>query len=144
MAAVRPVDWVRREGMVLESARGPLPNLAEWIAGEPIRGSWWSHPANHEIYAALQQVRNSPSVVTTRLVNGKVTLIHRRLWPALVRAAGRLPRDRLAAVHEEHTASGAHQKTEIAFPSWVPREIRAEAKGLTLEDALGQLPMCLR
>ena len=141
---VGPVDWVRREGMVLESARGPLPNLAEWIAGEPIRGSWWSHPASHEIFAAIQQVRDSPSVVATHLVNGKITLIHRRLWPALVRAADRLPRGRLAAVHEEHTPSGAHQKIEIAFPAWVPRETRAVAKGLTLEDALGQLPMCLR
>lgn len=144
MAAVRPVDWVRREGMVLESARGPLPNLAEWIAGEPIRGSWWSHPASHEIFAAIQQVRDSPSVVATRLVNGKVTLIHRRLWPALVRGAERLPRDRLAAVHEEHTPSGAHQKREILFPDWVPRQIRAEARRLTLEDALERLPGCLR
>ena len=38
---------------MLQSARGPLPNLAEWIAGEPIRGSWWGHPCGHETFAAL-------------------------------------------------------------------------------------------
>ena len=60
---MRPLDWVRREGIVLESARGPVPNLADVVAGEPITGSWWSHPASHEIYAAIQQVRDSPVVV---------------------------------------------------------------------------------
>jgi hypothetical protein len=27
------------EGMLLESAHGPIPNCAELVAGEPIRGS---------------------------------------------------------------------------------------------------------
>ena len=49
----------------MESARGPVPNLADVVAGEPITGSWWSHPASHEIYAAIQQVRDSPVVVAT-------------------------------------------------------------------------------
>jgi hypothetical protein len=41
-----PLAWVREQGVVLQSARGPVPNLAEQIAGEPIRGSWWAtHPA---------------------------------------------------------------------------------------------------
>jgi hypothetical protein len=31
-----PLDWVCEQGVVLQSARGPLPNLAEQIAGEPI------------------------------------------------------------------------------------------------------------
>src|SRR5438132_12033702 len=94
-------------GMVLESARGPLPNVAEMIAGEPISGSWWSHPASHAIFDALNALADSPDVVRMRLVNGKVTLVHRRLWPALVRVADRFPVQRLAAIHEEHTSSGA-------------------------------------
>jgi hypothetical protein len=28
--------------MLLESARGPLPNVAEVVAGERVRGSWWA------------------------------------------------------------------------------------------------------
>jgi hypothetical protein len=137
---VGPLDWVRREGIVLESARGRLPNLAEFVAGEPITGSRWSHPASHNIYAAIQQVRDSPVVVATRLVNGKVTLIHRRLWPALARLADRLPPERLAAIHEEHTPAGAHGKKETPFHDWLPPEVSVAAGRLTDKDALKVLP----
>jgi hypothetical protein len=115
---VEPLEWVREQGIVLQSARGPVPNLAEYVAGEPIRGSWWGHASGHEIFAVLSRVLNSPEVIATRLVNGKVTLIHRRLWPALVRVADRFPKERWAAVDEEHTASGAHRTIEIPFPEW--------------------------
>jgi hypothetical protein len=121
--------------MVFESARGPLKSLAERVAGEPIRGSWWSHPASHEIFAAIETVRKSPAVVATRLVNSKVTLIHRRLWPAVVRIADQLPTERLAALHEEHTLSGAHRTIEVRFPYWVPDEIQMDAKRLTVGAA---------
>ena len=141
---VEPLEWVREQGIVLQSARGPVPNLAEYIAGEPIRGSWWGHASGHEIFAVLSRVLNSPDVIATRLVNGKVTLIHRRLWPALVRLADRFPKERLAAVDEEHTASGAHRTTEIPFPEWVPAQEITAARLLTVDDALAQLPACLR
>jgi hypothetical protein len=36
-------------GMLLQSARGPLPNVAELVAGEPIKGSWWGHPKGHPL-----------------------------------------------------------------------------------------------
>ena len=139
-----PLDWVRDQGIVLQSARGPVPNLAEYVAGQPIRGSWWGHEAGHEIFAVLGQVLASDEVVATRLVKGKVTLVHRRLWPALVRVAGRFPAERLAAIDEQHTASGAHRKIEIPFPDWVPAEDRAAAAHLSSEEALAQLPACLR
>ena len=47
-------------GVLLESARGPIPNVAELIAGEPISGSWWAHPASHAIIAAINAVADSP------------------------------------------------------------------------------------
>src|SRR4051794_28866792 len=118
--SVDPLAWVCEQGVVLQSARGPLPNLAELIAGEPIRGSWWGHAAGHEIFAALTRLHASGDVVATRLVGGRITLIHRRVWPALVRVADRFPPDRLASVDEQHTATGAHRTVEIAFPEWVP------------------------
>jgi hypothetical protein len=130
--------------MVFESAHGPLPSLAERVAGEPIGGSWWSHPASHEIFAAIQVVRESAVVVATRLVNGKVTLIHRRLWPALVQVADQLPHERLAALHEEHTPSGAHRTMEVPFPNWLSEEIQSEGKQLSVYAAFQQLPPCLR
>jgi len=131
-------------GMMLESARGPLPNVAEMIAGESIRGSWWGHPAGHAIFAALNSLAASPDVVRTRLVRGKVTLVHRRLWPALVRVSERLPLDGLAVIHEEHTTSGAHRVREQPFPSWVPADVLQAAEELSMDDAFAELPECLR
>jgi hypothetical protein len=131
-------------GMLLESARGPLPNVAEMIAGEAIRGSWWAHPRSHAIFAGINTLAESPDVVRTRLVNGKVTLVHRRVWPALVRVADRFPAARLAAIVEEHTATGAHRVTEQPFPDWVPGDVRGAAAKLSIDGALAALPECLR
>jgi hypothetical protein len=143
LGQVDPMAALIEHGMLLESARGPLPNVAEMIAGEPIRGSWWSHPAGHAIFAALNSLAESPDVVRTRLVNGKVTLVHRRLWPAMVRAADRLPLDGLAAIREEHTTSGAHRVREQPFPTWVPADVLQAAKDLSMDDAFAKLPECL-
>lgn len=137
---MEPMVALVEHGMLLESARGPIPNVAEMVAGEPIRGSWWSHPSSHAIFDVLNVLAGSPDVVRTRLVNGKVTLIHRRLWPALARLADRLPVERLATIHEEHTASGAHRKREQPFPEWVPEDAELAAKHLSEDDAVSQLP----
>ena len=120
---------VIEQGVLLESARGPVPNVAELVAGEPIRGSWWAHGSSHAIFDALNELAGSPDVVRTRLIGGKVTVIHRRLWPALVRLADRLPVERLAALHEEHTPSGAHRVSEQPFPEWVPEDVVQTAIG---------------
>jgi len=130
--------------MLLESARGPLPNVAEMIAGEPIRGSWWGHPASHAIFDALNVLAESPDVVRTRLVNGKVTLVHRRLWPALARVADRFPPKSVTAIHEEHTITGAHRVRERPFADWVPHDVLQAAQDLSEDDAFAELPEFLR
>jgi hypothetical protein len=130
-------------GMLLESARGPLPNVATLVAGEPIKGSWWGHPRGHEIFNTLAELYESDDVVRMRLVNGKVTLVHRRVWPALVRVAERFTPQQLAVLHEEHTASGAHRVVEQPFPDWVPADVAAAAADLSPAEALAQLPPCL-
>jgi hypothetical protein len=114
------------------------------IAGEPIRGSWWNHPASRSIFDALNLLAASPDVVRMRLVNGKLTLVHRRLWPALVRIAGRLPAENLAAIHEEHTASGAHRERTEAYPDGVPHDVLRAAEALSVQDALTELPAHFR
>ena len=131
-------------GMLLESAHGPLPNVAELIAGERISGSWWAHPSSHAIFDAINALAESPDVVRTRLVNGKVTLIHRRVWPAVVRVADGFPVERLAAIREEHTAIGAHRVLKQDFPDWVPSEVLRDAERLSEDAALADLPACLR
>jgi hypothetical protein len=138
------IAWVEAQGIVLQSARGPLPNVAEFIAGEPIRGSWWGHHAGKEIYEILNALDESPDIVTTRLVDAKVTLIHSRVWPAIVRAAATIGAGRLAAVHHEHTTSGTHRRFEVDFPLWVPSDVRERAAELSLDQAFAQLPNCLQ
>ncbi len=137
------VAFVTRRGMVLESGRGPISSLAEAVAGEPVRGSWWGHDKSHEIFAATRAVRASPEVLVCRLVQGKVTYVHRRLWPALARLAHKIGKGRLAAIREEHTASGAHRVTSTPFVRWVPAEIFKTAKQLSEEEARSQLGACL-
>jgi hypothetical protein len=131
-------------GMLLASARGPIPNVAEIVAGEPIKGSWWGHPAGHDIFGVLNDLAASPDVVRLRLVRGRVTLVHRRLWPALVRLEDRFDPATLAAIDEEHTPSGRHRTTATAFPDWVPAEVMQEASRLSEDEALALLPDCLR
>jgi len=133
------VAFVELHGITLESAGGPVPNLAEAVAGERIRGSWWGHPKGHDIFAATRVVRDSPDVLVFRLLGGRVTYIHRRLWPAVVRLADKLGKDRLTAIGEEHTASGAHQVAETPFPQWVPQEVQAIADRLSEQEAISQL-----
>jgi hypothetical protein len=133
------IAFVRSHGIVLESARGSVPNLAEAVAGERIQGSWWGHSKGHDIFVATRAVRDSPDVLVCRLVGGKVTYIHRRLWPVVIRLADKLDKDLLASTREEHTASGSHRVVETPFPEWVPVEEKAAAIGLTEEEALSQL-----
>ena len=139
LAATAALAFVNEHGVVLVSARGPVPTLTEAIAGEPIRGSWWGHRDGKQIFRVLAAVTDSGDVLACRLVGGKVTLVHRRLWPALVRAAGRFPARQVAQLVEEHTATGRHRTRETPFPEWVPQEVRSEADRLTVEEALSAL-----
>ena len=122
---------------------GRLPNVAELIAGEPIKGSWWGHPQGHAIFNELQLLDESPDVVRLRLVGGKVTLVHRRLWPALVRVADRFAPKQLAALHEEHTPSGAHRVVEQPFPEWVPADVmrRCQARSRSTKHSPNSQPV---
>jgi hypothetical protein len=62
-----------------------VPSLVSIVAGAPVTGSWWGHPAGQLIYAVGQAIEDDPDVLVVRLWGGKLTLVHRRLWPALVR-----------------------------------------------------------
>src|SRR5438128_8616568 len=106
MTPRQALAFVKRHGIVLQAARGPVPNLAEAIAGGPIRGSWWAHPKANAIFLCSRAIRASADVLVCRLVGGKTTCVHRRLWPALVRLAGRFTANQLAAIEEVHTPSG--------------------------------------
>ena len=126
---------VNRHGIVFESAHGAVPTFSDAVAGERIRGAWWGHRAGHMIFAATRSVRAHPDVLVCRVADGKVTYVHKRLWPALVRLASAFPRDRLAAIKEVHTPGGAHRVDLTPFPQWVPAAVRAAATEMSVEDA---------
>lgn len=131
--------FVEKHGIVLQAARGAVPNLAEFIAGERIRGSWWAHPKSHEIFRLAEAVVDTGEVLVCKLIDGRVTYVHKRLWPALVRLSHRFKRGQLAKVWSEHTPSGAHALRRIAYPRWLPAEVIEHARLLTEEDAEQQL-----
>lgn len=133
------IAFVRRHGVVLESAQGPVPSVAEEIAGEPITGSWWSHAKSNEIFHITRAIRESADTLVCRLVNGKITFVHRRLWPSLIAVADRFPSERLSQIVEEHTSSGKHVTREIPFPEWVSASAAEEAKQLDERKALSTL-----
>ncbi len=138
------IDFIKRHGVVLERARGTLPNLVEAIVGAPVRGSWWAHPQAQSIFRLLEFVHDSPDVLVCRLMDGKVTLAHRRVWPALVRLADRLPKNRLAAVRQVHTRSGRHAVETVPYRRWMPDEIIAQARRLDAGKAVMLLPAPVR
>jgi len=106
---------LRRERVLTLTPAGRPRSLVGEIAGE-VRGSWWGHPDGKLIYSIATHLEDSPEVLGAKLVNGKVSFVHRGLWPQLVRvvldagwrrrASSRLPapaRQLLAAVERAGT-----------------------------------------
>jgi hypothetical protein len=139
MTPKQAISFIEKHGVVLAAANGPVPRLAEVIANGPIKGSWWGHPKGKEIFSIFQVVHDSADILVCRLVGNKVTFVHRRLWPALVRAASRFPKRQLAQVREEHTAAGHHVSREVAFPKWVPAAVMKASRLLDEEAAVQKL-----
>jgi hypothetical protein len=77
---------LEHHGLLL-TADAALPSIATLMAGEPVSGSWWSHPLAHEIYDVCQWLDDQPEVARVKLLAGKVTFVHRRLF-ASVAAVG--------------------------------------------------------
>ena len=130
MTGREALAFVRERGVVLISARGPVPTLVAEILREWPAGSWWAHPQGRHVFRVLQAVTESAQVLVCRLVGGKLTLVHRRLWPALVRVAPCFPPASLAQVRQVHTASGRHVNELNPYPTWVPAGLHRRATRL--------------
>jgi len=139
LTVAEALEFVRSNGVVLESGSGPVPTLAAFVAGAPIGGSWWAHAAGREIFALTRAVRESPDVLVCRIVGGKVTYVHRRLWPALVCVARDFPRQRLARIRERHSESGRHVVEAEAYPRWISGALSRAARKLDPDAALAAL-----
>ena len=124
---------LRKTGFLLESDPN-LPSVCSLIAGEPMRGSWWSHPMAQTIFQVNEKLDDHPDVVITKLVSGKVTFVHQKLWAELFaigisREAWQMNRlsasaqKLLAAIDEAGSLRTDEIKTLISKPGDVAREL---------------------
>ena len=74
---------LKRRGLMLVHD-STFPSLTGLTIGEPIRGSWWAHPLSNDVYNISQQLQHCGEVAQTKLVSGKETYVHRKLWPHLI------------------------------------------------------------
>lgn len=135
MTLERALQFIEHHGIVLEAGRGPAPSLASAVLGPLPPGSWWAHPRAKEFFWLTRAIRDRADVLVCRLLDGKITYVHRRLWRALVRLSSAIGIRRLDAVHERHTDTGTHQVDITPFPRWVPADVRAQARAMSRADA---------
>src|SRR5882724_12444338 len=57
-----------------------LPSVSRLVAGDGLRGSWWGHEQAHTIFAVTEMLEDHPDVLVMKLIDGKVTFVHRELW----------------------------------------------------------------
>jgi len=73
-----------RELDLLADTDPKFPSITTLVVGDSVRGSWWTHPAAREVFRLSCAMRDHPDVLMVKLISGKVTAIHRPLWPAIV------------------------------------------------------------
>lgn len=127
---------LERRGLLLEQDR-ERPSLVTLLVGEPVVGSWWGHAKGAEIFAVLTALAEDPDVILTKLVDGKVTLVTRRLWPALVAVATAGEHWQTAGISpaalrllERVRADGPLSTDQLARDTPTRRELAAAAKEL--------------
>ena len=129
------LDLLRRDRVLTLTPAGRPRSLVGEIAGE-LRGSWWGHPQGGLIFSIATALEDSPEVLGAKLVRGKVTFVHRTLWPQLLRvvldplwqkdARSKLPapaRQLLAEVDREGT---------LRLEGRAPARLELEKRGLVL------------
>jgi hypothetical protein len=72
-----------RIGLLLQHD-AELPSATALLAGAPIVGSWWGHPLGKQLYEWLSEFEHGAGALSLKLVNGKVTYVAARLWPAVL------------------------------------------------------------
>jgi hypothetical protein len=97
-----------------------------------------------EIYSLANKIDKSKAVLVCTLADGKITYVHRRLWPAFVHMAEKFPAHSLDKVEQIHLPSGRHQRQDIPFPDWVPESVLDSAKRLSTSDASAEIERWLQ
>jgi hypothetical protein len=85
-AALKCAAYLAQHGLLMK-ADAKLPSVTTMLAGEPVSGSWWTHPLAHAIFFALRDLADHRDVLLVKLVGGKDTFVHRTLWPEVAAIA---------------------------------------------------------
>jgi hypothetical protein len=126
---VNLLDAIAEHGLLLLQDK-KLANVVTFVTGERLKRSWWSHPRAQEIFRAIEALPED-QVTTAKLVGGKVTFVHRSLWPDLL-AMVKGQRE-----YEVHTASGRHAKRYEPWDAWAKRmKVRATSDVAAARDRL--------
>src|SRR6185503_12199374 len=80
------LDALSNAGLLLIQDKR-LSNVVTLLTGEAFSQSWWSHPKGRLIFAVVSDLSEHRDVLFSKLINRKVTLIHRRLWPSFLAIA---------------------------------------------------------
>jgi hypothetical protein len=80
------LELLGRGGLLLLQDKA-FPSIASLVTGEVLTGAWWSHERAHEMFKTVSELAVHPDVLACKLVDGKVTFVHRRLWPAVLAVA---------------------------------------------------------
>lgn len=131
-------------GVLLESDL-KLPSVAGLVAGEPMRGSWWGHPMSHTIYGVSVKLSATPDVIVSKLVSGKVTWVHRRLWSALIAIGSARERWQKAGFTKEaHTLlSMVSKQKELTADQAFCRAHNIKSAGAAIRELEKRLLVCL-
>ncbi len=81
MPRLDPHSWLTQTKVATLTPSDPgIPSLVGRLTGEHVTGSWWAHPKAHSIYNTYQRIVEFDDILTFKLVNNKVTFVHRDLW----------------------------------------------------------------
>ncbi len=92
------LELIRSVGILLYTDRA-FPSLATTMIGAPVAGSWMTHPMANELYLLGRELERHREVLLVKLLSGKLTFVHARLWPALIA---------IATAHEAWQLDGLH------------------------------------
>jgi hypothetical protein len=77
------VDRLQEFDLLL-STDPKFPSVSGLVVGDVGGRSWWAHPAAKQMFDLSCALHDHPDVLMVKLISGKVTYIHRPLWPAIV------------------------------------------------------------
>lgn len=74
---------VEKHGLLLENDPA-VPSVISILAGEPVKGGWWTHPHGNRIHNELNETYDAGDFITIKILNGKNTLVSKDLQPAVI------------------------------------------------------------